>query len=302
MNNNCQNHTVVQLRTLPAYVNIPRGFRYNNKPKSRLSKSELCTVLNIHGSGTLCSQILSQIRRHVSYTQLPRGTNIGGRTRSRARKRPLCRYLDTPVVLFLRLHPDHDTHHVLSHMPTLEEHFNQVCQDRYVVRTVTFRTTAELLTVLDSMNTATLAHLVIITHGSQYSFQTGAHESLRINTPSFDQYSAILRRVMLVRAEILLVACQNGNFDGCEQFGNRSHSTVNITNASVVNFANRLAQQSGHVVYGTPGNQRADEILTRRHVEHVPQHPVCSDTNPQPLYIQYASAYQVMFRFLPVGL
>lgn len=269
---------------------------------ARTSKKQLCAQQRHCGAGVLCGKTLKVIKRQRFYRDLPRGTVINGRTKSRARKADLCAYLDQPRVLMARLDPSMDPAGVLSAMPTLENSIRQHCGARFRVDTPLFQDMGSLMKILHDTPDRTVAHVTLITHGNRQSIQVGgAEEDLTVDEDAFGRFADEVRRVMMDRGHVLLVACYTGDPGRPVTEDEKKAGLTVVQDASQDNFANCLAQRAQVPVFATPGPQYADEILVGR--ARGRGNPECSELphpGVAPLNYTFHSNAQTMFKYLPV--
>lgn len=245
---------------------------------------------------------ISDIKRTSQYRTIPRGTLFDGIPKSRLPKSALCTILGAipsappTSIVYLRLHPDADATGALHTQSDLLGELLSVCTGYRVVSHV-FRSFYDILTSLLAITDQSVAHVVILSHGTKTSIQVGVDAELSVHTTQFELIVDQLRRIMLPRASICLTACNVGSFNGADLYSNPSH-LIELANYPAQNFGNVLAQSIGtdHAVYCTSGTQTAGELGLI--ALNPSSESVCASTNSNPFYFGYISATQTMFRFI----
>lgn len=258
----------------------------------KFTKKKICESQKQCGSGKTCSQTLSKIKKSENYKNIARGTKIDGRTKSRSKKGSLCKYIDQPTIYFLRLDPTQDKSKALSSMDSFETNLKAVCKS-FQIRTPLFESYTKLMRIFKDIPTQTVGLLIIITHGSEISITVGGRiRRIKIGTGHFQQFAKQVKRILMKNAHILLVACSTGKVtteppdDG---------DLIVFTNTNHNNFANQLANATGHTVFATPGPQSSNEIMVARAFVG----EFCGELFNSPVNYTYNSRKQKMYKFIP---
>jgi len=247
MNSSCLGYRVRDLKNLPAYQNLPRGTRHpiSNRTKSRCTKSMLCELLHIHGSGKRCNLTKNAMRQLPEFLALP--VNHDARRRN-ALKQTICDAISRPKVMTLRLTTAADPEGALTATSMGTSMINNCGPDNSInfdlLPEGIFASSNELIQLIRAAKDNTISALVIVTHGSAQTIQTGVYQDMQNISPVFAQE---LNKKLMVGAKILLMACRTGYVAG----GPASEGTTIYTDADHIPcFANRLAAAvPGHQVY-----------------------------------------------------
>jgi hypothetical protein len=256
-NSACQKMTVIEIKQTEQYIAIPRGTMFEGKAKSRLSKNALCRLMG---------NSLVQTGNSLSSTG----------------------------ILYLQLHADYDPGGALKPQDDLVKALLKSCHG-YQIMSNTFRNFDDIFTTLLSIPDRTVAHVVILSHGTSTSIQLNHQEELSTDTLQFDIITDQLRRVMLPRSSVCLTACNVGYFDGSD--GYDKTQLIDIENSPTRNFGNMLAHalDDRQHVYCTAGVQVSGELSLI--ALNPSTESTCAVTNPSPFYFGYISMRQAMFRY-----
>ena len=145
----------------------------------------------------------------------------------------------------------------------------------------------------------TLAHLSIVTHGSARSIAVGRESSLEIDTGEFKEFASELKRVMMKKGDVLMVACHVGKIIPKPDGIGEGNDTYSLVETDYDNFANRLSKEAGVTVYATPGTQTRGEIMVGRARARPETCSELPEDGYKPLNHTYGSSKQMMYRFVP---
>ena len=287
MNNTCVGKTIRDLKNSQEYRNIPRGTKFNNKPKSRWNKSELCTSLRIRGCGAICHQTVRELKQSQAYMDLP--ADIRKRSKT---KLAICKAIARPTILVLRLHPDLDPRKALS-KSSIPNSMNRYCrfeheEEKFVVKEVIFNDFDDIRNAISNTQDNTIGCLLIITHANRHEIQVGDNDFLAQS----DVDELEIKPKLMRNARVLLLACCTGGTteeeladDGePEMRGRRRKGRIWFRNTDVDNFANCLAQSiPGHDVLATHGIQRSKDWSMKK----VSNNSVCGCEEDVPLPFEF---------------
>jgi len=266
--------------------------KFSNSKK--LTKKKACESQRSCGSGVICGKTMREIKRSSYYKQIPRGTIIDGRTVSRARKGALCKYIDRPMVLFLRLDPSEDNSNVLAPLTSFEDTLNRECKS-FQKRFPLFKSFTQLMSILERIPNQTVGLITIITHGSKESIYVGGGISVKIKTNRFVQFAKQLGRVLMTNAQVLLVACSTGKVtQEPAEHADEKEDLIIFKDTNHNNFANQLSKVTGRIVFATPGQQTVNEIMVGKGSNG----EYCKELFHTPVNFTYNSEKQKMYKFI----
>ena len=296
--------SVRQLKQSPYYRNIPRGtvISNNGMTKSRARKLDLCTYMEqLHLSNNNVQNNNNIIQNNNNIIQ-NNNNNIIQNNNNNIIQNNNNNIIQnnnnvTPVLVTIRLNTAYDPNRALGAINEIGEHFTEHCPE-YTQQSFIMNSRSNLIhDIFGSIQDNSVAQLVFITHGDSMLLQTG-RDFISMDSNHFDVFLTELRRILMVNATIILVACRTGHIDGQTIGYNRVLTSYQFTNWPDVNIAAKIANGiPGVAVFATPRIQVQDELQLYFNQPNI-YDTICDASRPRPVYSGVISSNQPVYKFI----